>query len=227
MADFQVGNEGFGWVMSAFFLSYAFFQVPAGYLADRCDVRWVYAWAVAWWSFAAAALAFSPSLGILMVFGRCWGSGNRSTGLALAGDLGGPAAGRSGLGNGIFNSGAAVGAVLTPLVVTETRALVRMASRRSSSSRRSGLIWVIAWLSVVRGPHRSAPGRPERRGSFRRMRPAANLGLRRPDVLHRVARAFASGLSAYRIGIRAIWWGIACLMFGLLVACPGRCRSGR
>ena len=37
--EFKIGNEGFGWVVAAFYLAYALFQVPAGYLADRRDVR--------------------------------------------------------------------------------------------------------------------------------------------------------------------------------------------
>ena len=34
-------------------MTYALFQVPAGYLVDRWDLRWSYAAAVAWWSLAA------------------------------------------------------------------------------------------------------------------------------------------------------------------------------
>ena len=44
-------------------MTYAFFQVPAGYLVDRWNVRWAYAGAVAWWSFAGMATAFSPTWG--------------------------------------------------------------------------------------------------------------------------------------------------------------------
>ena len=110
-------------------MTYALFQVPAGYLVDRWDVRRVYAGAVAWWSLAAAALAFSPTLGILMVFRALLGVGEsfnwpcalRATSAVL------PPADR-GLGNGIFNSGAAVGAVLTPLVVPTLVGPVRLAA---------------------------------------------------------------------------------------------------
>ena len=38
-------------------MTYALFQVPAGYLVDRWDLRWTYAAAVAWWSLAAVATA--------------------------------------------------------------------------------------------------------------------------------------------------------------------------
>ena len=232
MADFRVGNEGFGWVMSAFFLTYALFQVPAGYIADRFDVRLVYAGAVAWWSLAAAALAFSPSLGILMIFRALLGVGEsfnwpcalRATSAVL------PAADR-GLGNGIFNSGAAVGAVLTPLVVPPLASwygwrpsFVIVASL--------GVIWVIAWLLVVRGPN----------GRLLAGRPVAALSREEngdePRRFSTIARAcFACllglsllvGISSCWLGIRAIWWGIACFMFGLLVvarALPFRSLKG-
>ena len=65
-AQFGLDNLGFGWVLLAFQLSYAFCQWPAGYLADRWDVRRTYAGAVLWWSLAGIATAFAPTLGILM-----------------------------------------------------------------------------------------------------------------------------------------------------------------
>ena len=221
-ADFQIKNEGFGWVLAAFSLSYALFQVPAGYLADRCDVRRVYAWAVGWWSVAAAALAFSPTLGMLMIFRALLGVGEsfnwpcalRATSAVL------PPADRS-LGNGIFNSGAAVGAVLTPLVVPKLSewygwrpTFVIVASL--------GFVWVISWLWMVRGPNRTLlAGRrvstplpdDELRGEFPGFSKVAQatfgavLGL-----------SILIGLSAIRFGLPAIWWAIACLMIGLLIA---------
>ena len=39
-------GEGFGWLMGAFGLSYALFQVPAGLLADAGNVRAIYGMAV-------------------------------------------------------------------------------------------------------------------------------------------------------------------------------------
>jgi ACS family hexuronate transporter-like MFS transporter len=222
-SEFQIKNEGFGWVLAAFSLSYALFQVPAGYLADRCDVRRVYAWAVGWWSLAAAALAFSPTLGILMMFRALLGVGEsfnwpcalRATSTVL------PPADRS-LGNGIFNSGAAVGAVLTPLVVP--RLSVWYGWRPTFVIVASlGFVWVVAWLFMTRGPNRHL---------------LAGRGISVPPALDEVGEGtgrisgearWAFGLvavlsifvagSAYRFGERSIWWAIACLMIGLLVAC--------
>ena len=213
-AEFRIDNQGFGWVMSAFFLTYALCQVPAGYLADRCNIGWLYPLAVAWWSIAAAALAFSPTLGALMLF-RCllgvgesfnWPCAIRATSAVL------PPADR-GLGNGIFNSGAAIGAVLTPLVVT--RLVVWYDDWRPTFVILAslGFVWVGAWLFVTRGGR----GQP--------------LAGRSPDQSPRVAASGLLGWSyggllgfsslvagmAYRFGVPAVWWSIACLMFGALV----------
>lgn len=73
-AQFALDNRGYGWVLAAFQLTYAFFQWPAGYL-DRWNVRRTYAGAVLWWSFAGIATAFAPSLGLLMTFRALLGMG--------------------------------------------------------------------------------------------------------------------------------------------------------
>jgi MFS transporter, ACS family, hexuronate transporter len=211
--EFRIDNQGFGWVMSAFFLTYALFQVPAGYLADRCNVRWLYALAVTWWSIAAAALAFAPTLGVLMVFRGLLGVGEsfnwpcalRATSAVL------PPADR-GLGNGIFNSGAAVGAVLTPLVVT--RLVLWYGWRPTFVIIASlGWVWVGLWLFAVRGARGSIlAGRPSSRSSTERLSSRASLaysGL--------VGLSIVVACSAYWVGVQGIWWAIACLMFGLLI----------
>jgi MFS transporter, ACS family, hexuronate transporter len=213
-AEFRIDNQGFGWVMSAFFLTYAVFQVPAGYLADRCNVRWLYALAVTWWSIAAAALAFAPTLGVLMVFRGLLGVGEsfnwpcalRATSAVL------PPADR-GLGNGIFNSGAAVGAVLTPLLVT--RLVLWYGWRPTFVIIASlGWVWVGVWLFAVRGIRGTIlAGRPSSRTSTDRLSRRAGMaygGL--------VGVSIAVGLlRSYWVAVEGIWWGIACLMFGMLL----------
>ncbi len=144
-AEFGTDNEGYGWIVAAFLLPYALFQVPAGFLADRGDVRRTYALAVVGWSLAAMAVAWSPTLGALMAFRAILGVGEsfnwpcalRVTAMVL------PPADR-GLGNGIFNSGAAVGAVLTPLIVAPLTAWLgwRAAFALIGSL---GFAWAVVW----------------------------------------------------------------------------------
>ena len=84
-------DADFGWVLAAFYVTYALFQVPAGYLVDRWDVRWTYAGAVAWWSLAAMATAFVPSLGLLIACRALLGVGESFNWPCAAGDGADPA----------------------------------------------------------------------------------------------------------------------------------------
>jgi len=231
--EFQIRNQGFGWVLAAFSLSYAFFQVPAGYLTDRGDVRQVYAWAVTWWSLAATALAFSPTLGVMMALRAVLGMGEafnwpcalRATSLVL------PPADR-GLGNGIFNSGAAVGAVLTPLIVPKLSELygwrptfVIVASL--------GFLWVFGWIAMFRGRDRGFfAGRrvvdvPDEDGMIGRPRHLSAFALGAFGIVSAVSVLMA--VSALRYGLPAIWWAIAWFMVGLLLVArllvPGKLKG--
>lgn len=215
--EFVLTNTGFGWVMAAFGLTYALFQVPAGYLVDRWNVRWVYAGAVVWWSLAALASAFSPGLGVLMVLRAVLGVGEsfnwpcalRVTGTIL------PPSDRS-LGNGIFNSGAAVGAVLTPLIITP---IAEVFGWRKSFFVVGllGFGWVALWLTLVGGRHRHVfDGRPSV------VSPVGTPVARLSEQARGAFRALLTvsvlvALLAIRNGLPAIWLAIALFMTGLLV----------
>jgi MFS transporter, ACS family, hexuronate transporter len=176
-------------------------------------VRRTYAGAVLWWSLAGIATAFAPTLGILMVFRGLLGMGesfNWPCALRVtAGVL--PPADRS-LGNGIFNSGAAIGAVLTPLIVAPMAARLGWRSPFVVLGT-GGLVWVIAWLALTRGASLAdfTPGQAE----------GANTGLSGParlGFLAVVVLAAATALSGFYFGLPAVWCGIAVLMVGLPVA---------
>jgi ACS family hexuronate transporter-like MFS transporter len=215
--EFKLSNLDFGWVLAAFSMSYALFQVPAGYLVDRSNVRWTYAGAVAWWSAAGMAAAFSPSLAALMVLRAVLGMGEsfnwpcalRVTGTIL------PPADRS-LGNGIFNSGAAVGAVVAPLIVTPVAH--RYGWRTAFFIVGClGFAWVVLWLVSVRGrPAQAFAGR--RRTVADSTAPVAELSGRAKLAFGGLlAASVLLGLSALRVGLSAIWFAIALFMTGLLV----------
>jgi ACS family hexuronate transporter-like MFS transporter len=209
----------FGWVLAGFSMTYALFQVPAGYFVDRWDLRWSYAAAVAWWSLAAMATAVVPGLGMLIVCRALLGVGEsfnwpcalRVTARVL------PPSDRS-LGNGIFNSGAAVGAVVTPIVVTTLTQLWgwRAAFLLIGSL---GFVWVAAWLLLVQGQ--------ERRLLAREVRPqtvSAAPGEVRARLSSTAAIAFGAvlfmavcvALSAIRLGLSYVWLGIALAIVGPL-----------
>jgi ACS family hexuronate transporter-like MFS transporter len=217
--EFALRNVDFGWVVAAFYLSYALCQVPAGYLVDRSNVRWTYAGAVAWWSLAGMAAAFSPTIGILMALRAVLGVGesfNWPCALKVTAKIL-PPADRS-LGNGIFNSGAAIGAVLTPLVVPWLT--VHYGWRTPFAVIGVlGFFWVAAWLPLLGGPHRQLfQGRPAT--------PVGDDGLPARRLSMPARLAFASVVatsllvagSFYWFRLSALWWAIAVLMIGLLLA---------
>lgn len=220
--EFHLRSVDFGWVLSAFQLTYAVFQVPAGYLVDRWNLRWAYAGAVAWWSLAGIAAAFAPSLAVLMVLRGLLGVGEsfnwpcalRATAKVL------PPADRS-LGNGIFNSGAAVGAVLTPLIVPVLAATYGWRTAFVAVGT-LGLVWVGVWLKMLGGAHRGLfAGRAAKPAPEDELAAAARpglSGLARATFGAVVVAAALIALSAIWFDKAAIWWAITFLMIGLLVA---------
>jgi MFS family permease len=59
---FQLNDAGRGALNSAFFWSYAFLQIPAGWVVDRYGVKYPYAIAFLAWNIASAATALSATL---------------------------------------------------------------------------------------------------------------------------------------------------------------------
>jgi len=191
----------FGWVLAAFYMTYALFQLPAGFLIDRLDLRWSYAGAVIWWSTAAIATTIVPTLGLgiacraLLGVGESfnWPCGLRVTSRIL------PPSDRA-LGNGIFNSGAAVGAVVTPLIIERLAphfgwrvAFVVIGA--------AGYVWAAVWLLLVRGE----PARMLKRREPEHIDQATPaLG---PDRLSPTARAVFAGalIAAVAMAASALW----------------------
>lgn len=242
-SEFHINNEMFGWVISAFALSYALFQVPAGFLADRFDVRRTYAIAVLAWSIAAIAMGFAPTLLILMLLRAALGVGEsfnwpcalKTTERLL------PPADRS-LGNGIFNSGAAVGAVLTPLIVPIVAA--RFGWRVAFAIVGGlGFVWLAAWIASVRGETGRKIGRStgddqagtNRDQSNRNLLYDNNINSNAPGgdrrsrfqkrlltysifLIHSIV-SILIGVACYRsgLGLYAIWIAIAVFMVEMLI----------
>lgn len=117
--DYNLNNEQWGGLLSAFRWTYAFAQIPAGFFADRFSVRTVYALAVGLWSAAGAAAAFTLGPRSLAWTRRALGVGeafNWPCALRITANLMPPE--ERGLANGIFSSGAAVGAFMAPFIIS-------------------------------------------------------------------------------------------------------------
>jgi MFS transporter, ACS family, glucarate transporter len=126
--EFAFDIQTMGWILSAFVLGYALFQVPGGWLGDRYGPRGVLTVAIVWWSLFTAATGLAPRLplrpwlGIVGTFifirfligmgeAACLPNANRIVALWI-GDT------RRGIANSIFLMGIGLGGALTPVLIT-------------------------------------------------------------------------------------------------------------
>src|SRR5882672_66105 len=65
-ADFKLDEFQQGLVLSAFFWTYTYLQIPIGLCADRFNLRWLYAGAFVIWSIAQGLTGFAGSLAMLI-----------------------------------------------------------------------------------------------------------------------------------------------------------------
>jgi ACS family hexuronate transporter-like MFS transporter len=148
--EFKLSNEQYGQLVAAFRGAYALTHIPAGWLADRFSVRAIYPLAVGLWSLAGAAGAFILSarqlfatrlaLGIGEAFN--WPCASRIVANTLPSN-------ERGLGSGIFNSGAAIGSLLAPLIVTPIA--LRFGWRWAFFTiGAAGAFWIFLWMIFTR-----------------------------------------------------------------------------
>jgi len=161
MAYFDLDAEQYGRIESAFALAFAFGALLMGWLADRVNVRWLYPAAVLVWSMAGVLTGFAWGFASLLCFRFLLGlaeSGNWPCALRTTQRLLTPA--ERTLGNSILQSGAALGSILTPLIVLGL--LHSTGSWRASFWVVGGIgtLWVGAWLLTVRAADLALPPRP-------------------------------------------------------------------
>lgn len=73
--DLHIGPQGWGWVSSLFFLSYALFEIPTGALGDRIGPRRVLTRIVTWWSAFTSVTGLISSYPLLLLARFCFGMG--------------------------------------------------------------------------------------------------------------------------------------------------------
>jgi D-galactonate transporter len=154
MEEFGLDAAQMGIIMSAFFWSYALFQIPAGWLADKVGQRFSLAFCVAWWSIATALTALSQGLKSLLIFRVLLGIGEAGAYPSNAGVTAKwfPDKERARV-SAIFDSGSKVGTALAmPLVVW----LMTMFGWKVPFivSGLLGLIWVAIWWAYYRDPEK-------------------------------------------------------------------------
>jgi ACS family hexuronate transporter-like MFS transporter len=158
MDDFCLTEEDYGRIESAFAVAFALGAVVTGWLADRWNVRWLYAGAVLGWSLAGFvtgwARGFVDILLCRFLLGLFeagnWPCALRTTQRIL------PPTERT-MGNGVLQSGAALGAVLIPLLVL---VFVRLTDTWRYLFMVVGMLgfgWILLWLASVRSADLALP----------------------------------------------------------------------
>jgi MFS family permease len=150
MRDFHVNKITMGWSISAFNWSYALFQVPAGWLADRFGARITLACAMFWWAVFTAGTGLTWSASSLALTRFLFGMGEAgafpSGSRALVRWL--PTRQRA-FGQGFQHSGARLGAALAPTFVA---ALIAISSWRAVFVifGACGVVWSLVWFLYYR-----------------------------------------------------------------------------
>ncbi|ALK32988.1 MFS transporter [Burkholderia plantarii] len=210
-ADLGLDAVGMGLVLSAFFWTYAFLQLPAGWFIDKVGVRVALALAVGWWSVFTVATGAARGLGQLVGMRLMLGAGEAAAipSFAKVAFNWFPRRER-GLASSIFDSGSRVGSALSlPLVAW----LISLLGWRGSFAVTGslGIVWALAWWFIYRDPER-----------HRALAPAAVEAL----LAERAApsRPAAAGQAAPRVSwldlfrYRTIWGmmiGLFCLNFAI------------
>jgi MFS transporter, ACS family, hexuronate transporter len=158
--DFQISNTAYGRLIAAFNIGFGLGALVIGYFADKGNLRWIYAILVLGWSVVGFSTGFVTSLIPLLICRLLLGifeSGNWPCGVLTISRILKPE--ERSLGNGIFQGGTAIGAIIIPLVVYQ------MADPENPHSWQLpfraigvlGLLWVAAWLIFVRSSTIAAP----------------------------------------------------------------------
>jgi MFS transporter, ACS family, glucarate transporter len=196
--EFAIDNTQLGWVLSAFLIGYAAFQVPAGLLVHKYGTRLVLTFAVLWWGVFTVLTAVVPptmkgAVIVLILVRFLLGSGEATMYPATSQfvERWFPRIER-GKANGIIFGGVGVGSGLTPPLVT---AIVLHYGWRAS-------FWFSAVVGIVAGAmwYLMARDTPEQHALVREPELDLILGGREPE------KAPAATSSHARAGERSVPW---------------------
>ena len=144
--ELHLGPEAKGVLLSAFFWSYALMQIPMGVLADRVNLRWLYAGAFTLWSISQGLMGFATGLASLIAFRMLLGIGEAiylPGGSKIVSLLFRPA--ERGLPCGLFDAGTRTGLVIEGVLVPWM--LMHYGWRASFSLVGfAALLWLIPWF---------------------------------------------------------------------------------
>ncbi len=152
MKDLNLGPTEMGIIMSSFFWSYAAFQIPAGWLADRIGQRVALAGSVLWWSLATVATALARSTGALIGARIFMGTGEAGAYPCNAGITANWFPDRErGRVTAIFDSGSKFGTAFTmPFVAWMVSVYGWQLPFVICGG--VGVVWVVLWMAYYKDP---------------------------------------------------------------------------
>jgi ACS family hexuronate transporter-like MFS transporter len=151
MKEFGLNKVQYGHIESAFAVAFAMGAILMGFLADYVNVRWLYAASVVAWSLAGFVTGYAQGFVTLLLCRFLLGlaeAGNWPCALRTTQHILKPE--ERTMGNGILQSGASIGAVLTPLVVLLLLGLTDSWRYPFFAVGAFGLGWVFFWFLFVK-----------------------------------------------------------------------------
>jgi D-galactonate transporter len=203
-AELGIDAAQMGLILSAFFWTYAFMQMPAGWVVDRIGVRISLTVAVVWWSIFTMLTGAARTVVHFFAARLMLGLGESATMPSFTKTAFNWFPRRErGLACGIFNSGSVAGNVLSLPLVT---LLIAATGWRGAFvvTGLIGLVWALAWWFIYRDPERYRDVAPAEVDALLAERAAPQKGAHIPW----------SSLFRYR----AIWGlmiGMFCLNFAI------------
>jgi len=149
-ADLKLDNAQLGWILGAFSLAYALFEIPTGVLGDRIGPRLVLTRVVLWWSAFTAltgtAFNFFYLLVVRFLFGMGEAGAYPNASIAISRWFPAVEVGRA---QSVIWAGGRLGGALTPLLVIP---LVHLVGWRWAFAVLGavGAAWALAWYAWFR-----------------------------------------------------------------------------
>lgn len=149
-ADFNLSNEQFGWVLGAFALAYALFEIPSGHWGDRIGQRKVLIRIVLWWSLFTVLTGFTTGFISLLLVRFLFGMGEAgafpNSSAVISRWL---PAHETGKGMSALMVGSQAGAAIAPLIVVPIAAAYGWEAPFHVLGL-IGIVWIIVFYSWFR-----------------------------------------------------------------------------
>ncbi len=150
--EFTLSNEDYGRLEESFGIAFAVGGLVIGAIADRVSLRWLYPSVLFGWSVAGFATGFARGYNELLVCRTLLGffeAGQWPCALDASRRL--LTRDDRTLGNSLIQSGASLGAIITPLIVQLMNSSATGAWRGPFQAIGAlGLVWIAAWFIMVR-----------------------------------------------------------------------------